>query len=216
MQGVMFNDKHSYWEWGLMFRSRPVISPPDPKTKYVDVLGMDGLLDMTDTMTGYTQYNNRTITFEFVIMADRTFWPAIYSDLLDTLHGNVVDIVFDDDPGYAYKGRVTVGEWDAEKVTANISMTAEVEPFKTERHSNPAYKGLTVTESLTVMIPGTRKPSVPGITVSSDMQLDFRGNTYTLTAGENHIPDIIIRQGENTLVFTGDGTVDIDYRGGRF
>lgn len=216
MQGVKFNGKHSYWEWGLMFRSRPDISPPTPKTKYVEVPGADGSLDMTDTLTGYTQYQNRKISFDFIIMADRAFWPAIYSDLLDTLHGNVVEIIFDDDPDYCYKGRVTVGKWDADKVTAVITMTAEVEPFKTERNSNPAYKGLTVNESLTVTIPGTRKPVVPGITVSSDMQLDFGGGTYTLTAGENHIPDIIIRQGENTLVFTGEGTVDIDYRGGRF
>lgn len=216
MRGVMFNEKHSYHHWGLLLSSRPVISPPTPKTKYVEVPGADGSLDLTDTLTGYTQYKNRKITFEFVVMAGRAAWPAIYSDIMDTLHGNVVEIVFDDDPQYAYKGRVTVGKWEAEKVTAFLKITAEVEPYKTARYSDPAYKNLAVDGSRTVTLCGTRKPTVPAFTVSADMQMTFKGNTYTLTKGENTIPEIIIRQGVNTLDFTGNGTVSIDYRGGRF
>lgn len=216
MRGVTFDNKHSYHHWGLMLRSRPVISPPAPKTKYVDVPGADGALDLTDSLTGYTQYKNRKITFDFVIVAGRASWPAIYSDILDTLHGNVVEIVFDDDPQYAYRGRVTVGKWDAAKMTATLTMSAEVEPFKTARFSDPAYKNLKVEGSRTVTLHGMRKPAVPAFTVSSNMQLTFRGSTYTLTAGENRLPEIVIRHGENTLAFTGNGTVSIDYRGGRF
>lgn len=214
MIGVTFNIKHSYHQWGLMLRSRPVISPPTPKTKYAEVPGADGSLDLTDTLTGYTQYKNRKITFEFVIMAGRASWPAIYSDIMDTLHGNIVEIVFDDDPDYVYTGRVTVGKWDAEKVTATLTMSAEVEPFKTERYATS--QSMTVEGSRTVTVSGTRKPAVPTFTVSADMQVSFGGSSYTLTAGENRIPEIIIRQGENTLVFTGTGTVTIEYKGGRF
>ena len=216
MQGVKFDDKHSYYHWGLMFKSRPVISPPTPKTKYVEVLGADGLLDMTDTLTGYTQYSNRTISFEFIIMAGRENWPAIYSDLMDTLHGKKVQIVFDDDPDYYYTGRVTVGKWDAGIVTAVITMTAEVEPFKTHRLSST--KSCVLSEDgVTVTIQGTKKPVVPDITASDDgVEVSFRDNTYALTAGVNHIPDIVIREGVNEFTFTGSGTVDIEYRGGRF
>lgn len=217
MQGVTFGNKHSYHNWRLMLKSRPVISPPTPKTMYVDIPGADGAIDMTDSLTGYTQYKNRKIAFEFVMLADRAEWPSIYSEIMDVLHGNVVEIVFDDDSQYCYKGRVAVGRWEAENVrTSTLTMTAEVEPFKTARFSNPAYKNLTVDGSRTVMVRGTRKPTVPAITVSSDMQVSFNGNAYTLTAGENILPGIIIRQGENLLDFTGNGTVSIDYRGGRF
>lgn len=216
MRGVTFDKKHSYHNWGLMLKSRPVISPPTPKTMYVDVPGADGSLDLTESLTGYTQYKNRKITFEFVVIAGRSTWPAIYSDILDTLHGNVVDIVFDDDPHYAYRGRVTVGKWDGKWATATLTMTAEVEPYKTARYSEPGYKNLTVEGSRTVKVRGTRKPSVPAFTVSADMQVSFGGKAYTLTTGENILPEIIIRQGENLLEFTGNGTVSIDYKGGRF
>lgn len=214
MRGVTFDNKHSYHEWHLMFKSRPVISPPTPKTKYVEVPGADGALDMTNTLTGYTQYKNRKISFEFVIVAGRASWPAIYSDIMDTLHGNTVNIIFDDDPLYAYRGRITVGKWDAEKKTATLTMTAEVEPFKIDLFATT--KSLTVNGNGSVTVLGARKPAVPVVTVSSDMQLAFRGSTYTLTAGENRIPEIVIRQGENKFDFTGNGTVSIEYRGGRF
>ncbi len=216
MQGVMFNDKHSYFNWGLMFKSRPVISPPTPKTKYVEVPGADGAIDMTDSLTGYTQYQNRQISFEFIIMAGRENWPAIYSDLMDTLHGKKVRITFDDDPGYYYTGRVTVGKWDAEKVTAIITMSAEVEPFKTERMRRKKTCTLTE-EGVTVTLQGTKKPAVPDITASDDgVQVSFRDSTYTLAAGVNRISEIVIREGDNTLTFTGSGTVELSYEGGRF
>lgn len=216
MQGVKFDDKHSYYHWGLMFKSRPVISPPIPKTKYVEVPGADGAIDMTDTLTGYTQYQNRLIKFEFILMAGREKWPAIYSDLLDTLHGRKFRITFDDDPDYYYTGRVTVDKWDAAKVTSIITMTAEVEPFKTERVGKT--KNIIATEEgETVTIQGSVKPVVPDITTSDEgVQLAFRGETYTLAEGVNRIPGIVIREGDNEFTFTGSGTVEIAYKGGRF
>ena len=216
MQGVKFDDKHSYYHWGLMFKKRPVISPPTPKTKYVEVPGADGAIDMTDTLTGYTQYQNRQISFEFILMAGRENWPAIYSDLMDTLHGRKVKITFDDDPDYFYTGRVTVGKWNAEMVTAVITMTAEVEPFKTEILKKTKSCILT-DEVVTVTVRGTKKPVVPEITATEDgVQVSFRGETYTLKAGVNRIPGIVIREGANEFTFTGSGTVDITYEGGRF
>ena len=216
MQGVMFDDKHSFYRWGLMFRRRPVISPPTPKTKYVEVPGADGAIDMTEALTGYTQYQNRQISFEFIIMAGRDRWPAIYSDLMDTLHGRKVRIIFDDDPNYFYTGRVTVGKWNAEKVTAIITMTADVEPYKTERMQRK--KSCTLTEDgVTVTIQGTKKPVVPDITATYDgAQVSFRGSTYALKAGANRIPGIVIREGDNEFTFTGSGTVELSYEGGRF
>ena len=42
MFGVTFGDKHSYRDWGLIPKSRPVISPPAPKTNYISIPEADG------------------------------------------------------------------------------------------------------------------------------------------------------------------------------
>ena len=218
MQGVTFGSLHSYTKWKLMLMSRPVISPPVPKTRYVDVPGADGALDMSETQTGYMLYKNRKITFTFVMMADRDEWPAIYSDIMDTLHGKKVDITLDNDPLYYYTGRVTVGEWDAVNVkTATLTMTADVLPFKTNKNYVSTYKNISVTNSKTIVVTGTGNPEVPSFVVTQTMNLIYDGKSHVLTTGSaKSYSDIIIRRGENRLTFSGTGTVTINYKGGRF
>ena len=130
MRGVTFDNKHSYWDWGLMLMTAPKIASPVPKTHYVDIPGAHGSMDLTETLTGKVQYKNRRITFEFVTMAGREDWSAIYSDILSELHGRMKEIRLDDDPMHVYRGRVTVGDPEREKNVIAIKMTAVVEPFK--------------------------------------------------------------------------------------
>lgn len=133
MHGVIFADKHTYRDWGLMLKSRPNISPPKPKLKLIDVPGSDNVIDLTQSLTGQVHYEQRTIKFEFVTMAERERWPSLYSDILKTLHGKSVRIIMDDDPNFYYTGRVTVGNLEPDKKTAVIEMEAQVNPYKRER-----------------------------------------------------------------------------------
>lgn len=131
MRGITFGNKHSFWDWGLMLRQSPKITSPEPKTHYVDIPGAHGSLDLTELLTGKVQYKNRKITMEFVTMAGRDDWSAIYSDILTELQGQLKQITLDDDPLCYYTGRVTVGE--PERVndqTVMVKMTADVEPYK--------------------------------------------------------------------------------------
>lgn len=133
MNGVIFNDKHTYRDWGLLLRSRPQVTPPVPKKKMIPVPGSDLILDLTQALTGKVHYEPRTIAFEFVTGAPRETWANLYSDILTYLHGQSVRIIMDDDPNWYYTGRVTVGELTADKKTATLTMTADVEPYKRER-----------------------------------------------------------------------------------
>ena len=47
MLGVTIGDKHSFYELGLWLKKYPEITPPVPRTKYVEVMGMDGALDLS-------------------------------------------------------------------------------------------------------------------------------------------------------------------------
>lgn len=130
MRGVTFGISHSYWDWGLMLKKAPEISPPDPKTHYVDIPGAQGAMDLTEMLTGQVQYKNRAIRMEFVTVAGREEWSAIYSAILNDLHGQRKEITFDDDPMHYYTGRVIVGNPTRNGNIVTITMTAEVEPFK--------------------------------------------------------------------------------------
>lgn len=235
MDGVTFGTKHSYRDWGLLLKSRPVISPPSPKTVYVDIPGSDGIIDLTESLTGDVKFDNRTIKCEFVVLDARNRWSDIYSEIMDYLHGQRMRVRLDEDPTYYYEGRLQVNEWKSDKVTSTITIEGDVEPYKMEMFSSLEdwewdsfnfetgiirnYKEIRVDESLTFMIEGRRKSVVPSFTVVSDdgsgLQVRFNGTTYDLPDGTSRVLNIVIKNGTNTLYFTGNGTVSIDYRGGR-
>ena len=59
-------------------------------------------------------------------------------------------------------------------------------------------------------------PISPTIIVSSDgMTVTFEGETYALSKGTNYIPELIVHDGENVMIFTGTGTVTIKCERGR-
>lgn len=235
MDGVYFGDKHSYRDWGLLLKSRPIISPPSPKTVYVDIPGSDGIIDLTESLTGDVKFNNRPIKFEFIVIDARNRWSNIYSEIMDFLHGQQLKIILDEDPTYYYIGRVQVNEWKSDKVYSTITIEGNVEPYKMEMFSSLEdwewdsfnfetgiirdYKELRVNGSLTFTIEGRRKAVIPSFIVKSDngagLVVQFNGSAYTLPDGTNRLLNIVIKDGLNTLNFFGNGTVSIDYRGGR-
>lgn len=235
MNGVKFGSKHSYDDWGLILKSRPVISPPSPKTVYVDIPASDGIIDLTESLTGDVKFENRTITCEFNVLDARNRWSNIYSEILDFLHGQNMRIILDEDPTYYYIGRLKVNEWKSNKKTSTITIEGTVEPYKLEMFSSLEdwewdsfnfetgivrdYRNIRVDGSLNFTIEGRRKSVVPSFIVKSDngsgLKVKFNGTTYDLVDGTDRVLNIIIKNGTNTLYFTGDGTVSIDYRGGR-
>lgn len=234
MFGVTFGEKHSFRDWGLIPRSRPVISPPEPKTIYIDIPESDGMLDLTEMLTGEVKYKNRNMTFEFNVMNERSDWTSIYSTILNYLHGQRLRIVLDEDPNHFYMGRVKVDEWKSDKKTSVIQLSADVDPYKYEITSSLEpwewdtfnfeedyirdYGNLVVDGQLDFTVYGSRKTVIPVFIVDSyddtGMQVIFENVTYNLQDGNNRVLNIRIKDGENNLTFLGNGTVSIDYRGG--
>ena len=235
MYGVKFNSKHSYKDWGLILKSRPVISPPSPKTIFVDIPASDGGIDLTESITGEVKFENRKITCEFNVIDARNRWSTIYSEILDFLHGQKMHVIFDEDPTYQYIGRFIINEWKSDKRTSTITIEGDVEPYKMELFSSLEdwewdsfnfetgiirdYKDIIIDGDLTFEIEGTRKSVVPSFVVNSDdgtgLKVKFEDVTYDLVDGTNRVLNIIIKNGINTFYFTGNGTVSIDYMGGR-
>lgn len=135
MQGVSFGNKHSYRTWKLLLASHPVISPPTPKTKLVEVPGTNTVIDLTESLTGgEVKYEPRKIKCVFYVIGGRLKWPAVYSAVLNEVHGKRMKITMDDDPNFYYEGRVAVDQWESSEASATIVITAEVEPYKKARY----------------------------------------------------------------------------------
>lgn len=228
--GVLFGDKHSYRDWGLYLKTRPVVSPPVPKTVYEDLPGADGSVDLTEALTGEVKFEDRDLKFDFKVIGGRERWYSLFSKIMGDVHGKRVKIIIDEDPSFYYIGRVEVSEWESSKVTSTIVIKARVKPYKMELTSSLEdwlwdpfnfengiirnYKDLLVDGELTIDVYGRRQSVIPVITSSNAMTVQYMGNSYNISAGSNKVYEISLKEGQNILTFKGDGTVSIDYRGG--
>ena len=127
---VTFGDKNTWDDWRLVPSSRPLFNPPAQKVKTLDIPGGDGVLDLSQALTGYPVYQNRTGSIEFIVMNDFKPWHMAYSDIMDYLHGQTMRATLEDDPEYFYEGRFTVNAWKSEKDWSRIVIDYNVGPYK--------------------------------------------------------------------------------------
>ena len=182
--------KNTWTDWYLIPSSRPVINPPDIKTKYVDIPGADWHLDLSTVLTGDIAYGSRTGSIDFIV--DNGFlsdykadaWYSVYSTILNHLHGQLLKCTLEDEPDFYYQGRFSVNSWKSEKTNSKITIDYDLAPYKYERFSSledwewdtfnfetgiiREYKDLRVDGTLDMTIIGRRMAVVPSFIVRPD------------------------------------------------
>lgn len=228
--GIKIDDKHTARDWGLRMISM-VIPMPEPKTNYIDIPGADGSLDLTQSLTGDVPYYMREgVQFTFDSSSGYEDWHAMSSEIANYLHGRKRKVIIDSDPGFYYDGRLQLDSQKSNEIMNLIVITGTMDAYKYEVADSLGdwlwddfdfetgiireYGNMQVAGELNVIIPGRRKHVIPVITASTVMTVSYQSKTYDLAAGVNKIYDLVLGEDENTLTFTGNGVVSIDYRGG--
>lgn len=232
---ITIGTKNTWDDWHLIPTSRPLVNPPPAKTSFVEVPGMDGSLDLSTAMTGKPVYADRTGSWSFYVENDFKEWHALYSEIMNYLHGQEYKATLEDDPGFYYEGRFAVNEWRSDAARSLIVINYEVGPYKMYEASdddkwlwdpfyfgNPKvssdkgdyikhYKDLIVKTGspLTVVVNGDKMDTVPVITVgATGVVMTFEGVQYKLKKGPNGQKDldgIVIDSGDNVFTFTYNG-----------
>lgn len=231
--------KNTWDDWHLVSSSRPLVNPPSPNTHFVDIPGGDGVIDLTDSISGRVTYGNRTGSWEFYVVNSGQLeygvtydeWYERYSDIMTYLHGRVFDVILEDDPAYYYRGRLEVNSWKSDPGNSIIIIDYNLGPYKWALYSQNdrwlwdpfnfetgvirTYKDLVVNGSLTITYIASDVSTVPVIfTSGTGMTVSYAGTTYNLNKGYNTMNSMHFVEGENTLVFTGNGRVTIEATGG--
>lgn len=226
MIGVTFGDKHSFDDFGIYLTSK-TINPPEPQTNTISVPLRDGSIDLTESLTNDVKYNDRKIDMTFSVVHPMEQWSDKVSEIENYLHGKRMKVVFDDDANYYYIGRLKVNEWSSQKSIGKLVIECVADPYKYDIQDDWLWdsfdfengyisesENIPVSGSTTVVIVGKRKKTYPTITASSAMSVAYNGATYNLAEGINKLYDMILDEGENTLTFSGSGSVLIEYTGG--
>lgn len=229
MFDVRIGDYSMYKDFGLCALSiDPGTAEVDEKFK--EIPGRNGDLDLTDALTGFPIYKNATmkLTFDFKD-GNYDLWLMRASELKNRLHGKRMKVVLGREE-FFYEGRVSVNTEKLNRRYSSVEITVNRDPYKMELHSSLEswlwdsfnfetgivrdYKDLQVKGNLEVIIPGRTMRVIPTFECNEKMTVNHNGTTYNLPKGKSRSPDLLLGEGKNKLVFSGNGTVSIDYRGG--
>ena len=207
MNYITFGDLRSDNDLFLILKSKEIGSPK-AKKREIDIEGGDGVLDLTE-LFGVVNYENRQL--KFVFSSTKPF-VSHYSEILKALHEQKVKITLSDDPDWYYIGRLSVGTGKREMKVWEVEIEADCEPYKYKLAETVVTNA--VSTSLDITLANSKKRVVPTITTDATMQFAFGGTTYTASAGTFQIPELELKEGDNTVTVTGTGNVTFRYREG--
>lgn len=211
--GVEFKigDKvHHSSDWNLLLSSFDM-GIPAPKTEYVDIVGGNGNIDLTEVY-GEIFYDSRKGTIEFTCL-DSVRFDETLDKMMAFLHGQECHITVYYDELYYYVGRVSVNKYKTSKALANITLSITAEPYKLKQYET--ILDVDVSEETEINCLNDRMECVPTIITDAPMNITFKGASYAVSTGETVLPDILFTEGSNILKVTGNGNIKIKYQEGR-
>ena len=212
LNDVIFNDeKSAYDEWNIVL-TKADIPLPEPKTSLVEIKGADGVLDLSEVLTGDILYNNRTITLTFEMMDDTDYYDLI-SNISNYLHGRIVTISLTNDEDYYYVGRASINQWQCIKRQGIIVITVDAEPYKYSVTETTMIVNV-ANQTKTITLPNSRKRVCPKLNVTGTITLTINGVNYKLAEGKQQLSNFRLVEGNNVVKVSGNGTLTITYRQG--
>lgn len=209
---VIFGNINSK-EYGL-YPVKVEIEMPKAKRKTIDIVGMDGKLDLSQALDGVLRYDNRMITIDFQCFADDKDYIFLEQKCKNDLHGNTMKISFDTDSDYYYIGFVEV-YWASENVIDIATITINCKPYKYKKHKTVLQREIKTSGTVTLI--NQRMPTNPTVTVSNQMTLSFmvgdRQITKTVT-DTTKLTQLCMLSGEYPIKISGTGVIKFEWQEG--
>lgn len=213
MERAFTYDKfNTFYDWRLVLSDKSV-TPPEAKTNYVELDGMSGTLDLSESLTGEITYKDRTVTASFwTNEGNRNEREKLLRDITARLHGKKVKIIEPDDLTHYFFGRCKITSNVNTLPYASFNIEAICEPW---RYSiNECVRVIDVNnDSKDVVINNNGvKTLCPTLTITGTIKLIYNDITTSLTTGEYKISDLKLKSGVNVVGVSGKGSVTFTYR----
>lgn len=211
MIGIKIGNKHTYDDFGLRMLSFH-ISHAEPYITKIEIPGMDGTYDASESLSGEIHYKNRTLTAIFDMEEpDSDVFFSRYSEILNAIHGLRKQIITDADKNFYYEGRITVSYVQLNFLFYQITITADINPYKKKLEDTVVTA--TVSGTKNVVCENLRKSVLPVIRSTAEMTLTFGSVSKTISANTDYqIAEFLFKDGFNTVTCKGTGTVTFTYR----
>ena len=211
--GAMIGDEHTLRDWGAVITNSDVIEMPEVNTVLLEIPGRSGRLDLSEVLTGDISYSNRDIKIKLAARTNRDRWTETCLHIFNKYHGRVVHVTFDEDPGHYYVGRVSVSEPKRLGTAGQLTIMVDAEPFRYEQEEyQVTFTGTTT--AVSGIVENLRMPVCPTVTVPAACQLFHDEKIYSLTAGSQTVPGLVLHPFENEISVTGAERITFTFRRG--
>lgn len=175
------------------------LEPPEPKTYTVDIPGGNGVIDLTEALTGDVAYKNRKQEFTFAVIDVKNF-EKVKTEVSNFLHGRAFDYTMTMDPGYTYHGRFSVDSYSHEAyangLLGQFKITVDANPYKLKEHC--AYR-LNATGGKLYRFESGRRPVHPVLECTQPCFVAFKGVETLIPSGTYRLNDIVFHNGVNEI-----------------
>lgn len=206
MRGVFFNEYHS-WDDFFLVLSSIELGLPKPKINTVNVPAIDGEIDFSDVF-GELKYKNRIIKLKFntaILNTERAI--RFYSEIVQKFHGKIVDIIFDDDVYWKYRGRIEIESLKTKDKIKSVVITCDCDPYKVARSSKQFAHIVTSEDTFIYNVIGRSISAT--VTVDTAITCSINGgDAINLSIGSNLIQ---LEEGNNSVKYTGTSSVHVEY-----
>lgn len=208
MRGILINnDVHTGQDLELVLESKDLGSP-SVQINTVEIPGRNGLLDISQAITGEPTYNNRNQTYKFVGNGSRELVLNLI-DVMMRYHGQYITIVVDDYLDYYFEGRVEVTYTDKYNYV-EFELKVDAQPFRYALE--PTSVSYTAIDSQEVILNNSGVTVIPKIVTDAETTIIYDNVSYQLSAGTYEPEDLALRRGDNAYTITTEGTITIEYR----
>jgi hypothetical protein len=214
MERYFILDKYNtFADWDLIVTAKDV-TPPEPKTHYVNLDGAHGTLDLSEALTGEITYNDRTVTASFwTSEGSRQEREIRLKQIVRLLHGKKVKIVEPDDLNHYFYGRIKIDNVKNILPYTEFTLEAVCEPWRYSLEESVRHIDLDSQTAVDVVITNNGvKTLTPVIDVSGTVNIAYNGVSVPLETGSYKITDLKLYQGVNVVSVSGSGSVTLTYR----
>ena len=213
MERYFILDKFNTWlDWSLILTEKK-IDLAEPKTNYVNIDGMSGSLDLSESLTGEVTYKDRTILASFwTDKGSRRDREVLLKNITFALHGKKIKIIEPDDPDHYFYGRVKIKSPVNNLAYLEFTIEATCEPWRYALTDTVRQVDVNNNEIDVVIYNHGVKTVSPTITIKGSVTIVYNNSRVVLANGTYRVSDIKLRRGVNIIRLSGAGKVTFTYK----
>lgn len=211
-RGIQIGDFHTAGDWDLILNSKS-INPPSAKKNEINIDGRDGVLDLTEALTGEVTYGVRSISFVF-LLTEGTYQERedLLHEIVGYVNGQRRKIITDDDSDHYYIGRCEVKSVTNNNAYGKFTIEVSADPwYYSVAETVNTYTATSTASTITCVNNGIRSVT-PTLVVTGDINITYGETSVALETGTYKLSGFKFASGSTSFSLSGTGTLTVKYR----